>query len=87
MKPNLFDVDANSIEKLKNTFRNEAGPGAKMQVDLSGINTISLPKFNMLVKFHMEARREGKSVSFINCSQPKLLDLIAKTGFRHVFQS
>jgi len=78
-------ITSERLDEIKTQLSVSIQNGESIQVCCEGVDKVDLAGFNALVTVYMAATRAHKSLRYINCSQPKLVDLISQTQFNHVF--
>lgn len=78
-------VTSEKLDEIKEHLSITIHKGESIKVCCKAVNKVDLAGFNALVTVYMAATRANKSLQYINCTQPKLVDLISQTQFNHVF--
>lgn len=78
---------AEDLEILKSMINSRLEQVKNFKINMEDIDGINLASFNSLVKLYVQLKRLNRGVSFINCSSPKMKDLISKTQLSDVFST
>lgn len=78
-------ITSECVQQLKTELSEKIKQANRLKICLSDISKTDLAGFNALVAAHMQAKRSNKELVYVNCREPKLVDLIGQTRFNHVF--
>ncbi len=78
-------ITSECVENLKKELSGKISLANSITVCLSAVSKTDLAGFNALVAAYMQAKRANKELVYVNCREPKLVDLISQTRFNHVF--
>lgn len=78
-------VTSENLLKIKQHLSISIDKGNDIEVCCKKVDKVDLAGFNALLVVHMSAMRSNKSLKYINCTEPKLIDFISQTQFDHVF--
>jgi len=78
------EVDAYSAPQLRDALREMGGEGARLLVDLNGVDFMDSSGLGVLIGALKRAREEGGELALV-CTGQNLLRLLAITGLDRVF--
>lgn len=80
-------ITSENLFQIKQQLSGSIEMGTEIEICCKNVNKVDLAGFNALVVLHMIARRANKSLKYINCAEPKLVDFVSQTQFNHVFST